>query len=310
MNPATLAGFVGVGLVVGFAAGLVGIGGGVLMVPFLYFVYESARLSVAPELQATVAHATSLFVIVPTAVVGALSYHRSGRVAWRAALPIGAFSVIGGVLGARLAILLPGELLKLVFGLFLMINAAQLTRERRGAGDHALRLSLAVTIPVGIGVGVFSALLGVGGGLVAIPLLLYVVGLSIEKVAATSLAIIMFAASAGTLTYIVSGLGQAGLPAGSLGYVNATAGVPLMIGSILTVRLGAKVNQRMNVRTLKRVFALLLFVLGLRLAIQGGLGTFGGTQAERESHGAIESSRSAMDTMGLIRSIEVDRRPT
>jgi uncharacterized membrane protein YfcA len=272
MDPAALAGFIGVGLAVGFTAGLVGIGGGVLMVPFLYFVYDAsvtgASWNLPADLHATVAHATSLLVIVPTAALGAWAYNRTGHLSWRTAVPIGLSSVVGGILGARVAILLPADLLKVAFGLFLLATAVQLTRERRGGGDRPLRLSPAVTIPTGLTVGLFSALLGVGGGLVAIPLLLYVVGLSIEKVAATSLAVITFAASAGTLTYIVSGLGDPGLPDGSLGYVHALAGLPLMAGSVLTVQLGARVNRRTNVKTLRMIFAILLFVLGLRLLAQ------------------------------------------
>lgn len=244
------------------------------MVPFLYFVYDSLAAVLGPEwtfagdLHATVAHATSLFVIVPTAAVGAWSYRRSGRVSWRTAIPLGLASIPGGILGARIAILLPADILKLAFGVFLVFTAAQLSREGKRAGERPLRLSPWVTIPVGLTVGMFSALLGVGGGLVAIPLMLYVVGLPIEKVAATSLAVIVFAASAGTLTYVASGAGHAGLPAGSLGYVHVSAGLPLLVGSLITVRLGARVNQRMKVKTLRLVFAVLLLVLGLRLVAQ------------------------------------------
>jgi uncharacterized membrane protein YfcA len=279
MNPATLAGFMAFGLVVGFTAGLVGIGGGVLMVPFLYFVYDSLATTLGPDwifagdLHATVAHATSLFVIVPTAAFGAWSYHRSGRVSWRTAVPLGLFSIPGGILGARIAILLPAAVLKLAFGVFLLFTAVQLTRDRKGGGERPLRLSPWVTIPVGLTVGIFSALLGVGGGLVAIPLMLYIVGLPIEKVAATSLAVIVFAASAGTLTYMFSGASHVGLPHGSLGYVHVSAGLPLLFGSLITVPLGARVNQRMKVRTLRLLFAVLLTVLGLRLVVQS-LGAF------------------------------------
>lgn len=270
------------------------------MVPFLYFVYDSLAGTLGPDwtfagdLHATVAHATSLFVIVPTAALGAWSYHRSGRVSWRTAIPIGVSSIAGGIVGANIAILLPASVLKLAFGVFLLVTAAQLTRERKGAGDRPLRLSPWVTIPVGLTVGIFSALLGVGGGLVAIPLLLYVVGLPIEKVAATSLAVIVFAASAGTVTYVLSGAGHPGLPTGSLGYVHVPAGLPLMIGSLVTVRLGARVNQRMNVKTLRTLFALLLLVLGIRLVMQG---------VRLVSQGTMQESRAAMVAGAEPRSI-------
>jgi uncharacterized membrane protein YfcA len=276
MSTTLVAVFIAVGLAVGFLAGLVGIGGGVLMVPFLYFIYEGPGAgwgwNVAPDVEATVSHATSLFVIVPTAIVGTIAYARSGAVAWRAAAPIAAASIIGGVVGARIAVLLPSDLLKGAFGLFLIASAIQLVTARTNTGERPARQSIWLTIPTGIAVGIFSALMGVGGGLVAIPLLLYVVGLPIQKVAATSLAVIVFAATAGTITYIVTGWDAPGLPAFSLGYVHAPAALPLMLGSVLAVRAGTRVNQRMNVRVLQRVFAVLLFVLGARLVINGLVG--------------------------------------
>jgi len=276
MSPTLVATFIGVGLAVGFLAGLVGIGGGVLMVPFLYFVYDGPGpawgWTVMPDLAATVSHATSLFVIVPTAIVGTIAYSRQGAVAWRAALPIAAASMVGGVAGARVAVLLPGDLLKSVFGLFLIASAVQLVLVQSNPGERPARQTIWLTLPTGIIVGMFSALMGVGGGLVAIPLLLYVIGLPVRKVAATSLAVIVFAATAGSLTYIVTGWAEPGLPAGSLGYVHAPAAIPLMIGSVFAVRLGTRVNQRMDVRVLQRIFAVLLFLLGARLMVQGVAG--------------------------------------
>ncbi|MGH7501385.1 MAG: sulfite exporter TauE/SafE family protein [Longimicrobiales bacterium] len=271
MAPAIQAAFIAVGLLVGFVAGLIGIGGGVLMVPFLYFVYETSfgGATVGTGEVAAVAHATSLFVIVPTAIVGVHAYARAGLVAWRAAVPIGLFSLIGGVLGARLALMLPEEALKIAFGLFLIATAIQLVLQPERRSTRPLRIDLRLMAPVGVLVGIFSAILGVGGGLVAIPLLLYFVGLGVERVAATSLAIIVFAATAGTATYMLSGSGTAGLPAGSIGYVHTVAALPLMLGAVFTVRLGTCVNQRMGTRALQWVFAIVLFSLGARLVLQG-----------------------------------------
>jgi uncharacterized membrane protein YfcA len=271
MDPAVQAAFVAVGLVVGFVAGLIGIGGGVLMVPFLYFVYETSfgGARVEPGLIAAVAHATSLFVVVPTAIVGVHSYAKAGRVAWQAAIPIGLVSLIGGVLGARIALLLPEEALRFAFGLFLIATAVQLAVQPERKGGKPLRLELYRMVPTGLAVGIFSALLGVGGGIIAIPLLLYVAGLGVDRVAATSLAIIIFAATAGTATYMLSGNALAGLPAGSIGYVHVAAALPLMLGAVLTVRLGTNTNQRMSTRALQWVFAVVLAVLGGRLVLQG-----------------------------------------
>jgi uncharacterized protein len=274
MAPPTLVLLAGVGLAVGFLSGLVGIGGGVLIVPFLYFFYAHPALSgahVAPALEASIAHATSLFIIVPTAVVGTWTYARVKLVAWRAVLPIALFSILAAAVGANLALLLPADVLRLAFGVFLLATGIQLIVRKGGPHEQPLRLTLPVTAAAGLLIGLLSALLGVGGGVVAIPMLLYVVRLDVQRVAATSLAVVAFAAAAGTITYIVNGFGDQGLPPGSLGYIHVTAALPILIGSLLTVRLGARANQRVNRRTLRYVFGSLVLVLGARLVLSSVL---------------------------------------
>jgi uncharacterized membrane protein YfcA len=260
-----------VGIVAGFVSGLVGVGGGVLIVPFLYFFYahpEWAGEAISSALEASIAHATSLFIIVPTAVLGTIAYARAQLVAWRAAVPIALVSILSAAIGANVALRLPGDVLKLAFGAFLLFTSWQLIGRKAHLVSGPLRLNLAVTVPCGLLVGLLSAMLGVGGGIVAIPLLIHVVRLDIQRVAATSLAVVTVAATAGTLTYIASGWNDPRLPAGSLGYVHATAAVPILLGSILTVRLGAWTNQQLGERTLRWIFGVLFLVLGLRLIWQ------------------------------------------
>ena len=257
-----------VGLAVGFLSGLVGIGGGVLIVPFLYFFYGHPAFSgvaVAPHLEASVAHATSLFIIMPTAVVGTLTYAKVQLVSWSAVLPIALFSVIAAALGAQLALLLPPEILKLVFGTFLIFTGAQLVGRKSTSEVKPLRLTLPVTAFTGLMVGLLSALLGVGGGLVAIPMLIYLVRLDMPRIAATSLAVVMFAAAAGTVSYAINGFGDPGLPRGSVGYVHVTAALPILLGSLLSVRWGARANQKVNRRTLRLAFGVLFALIGARL---------------------------------------------
>ncbi|HEY8483482.1 MAG TPA: sulfite exporter TauE/SafE family protein [Longimicrobiales bacterium] len=271
MTATVLLALLGVGFAVGVLAGLVGIGGGVLIVPFLYFFYGHPGwngVTVPPGLHATLAHATSLFIIVPTAVRGVLAYHRSGLVAWRVALPIAGAALLAAIAGARLALLLPAGALKAGFGLFLIGSGVQLIWGRTPEPRREPRGSPLAMAATGVGVGLLSALLGVGGGLVAIPALIYLVGLDLRRVAATSLAIVLFAAIAGTVTYVVSGWGAPGLPPGSLGYVHFAAALPILVGSILAVRWGVLINQRLPTRLLQQVFGVLLGVLGLQLAVE------------------------------------------
>ncbi|HEX6308861.1 MAG TPA: sulfite exporter TauE/SafE family protein [Longimicrobiales bacterium] len=271
MTAAALLALIVVGFAVGFLAGLVGIGGGVLIVPFLYFFYghsDWSGVSMPEVLHAPVAHATSLLIIVPTAVAGTVTYARSHLVAWRVVLPIALFSMVLAALAATIATRLPPELLKVAFGTFLLLTAAQLLTTPASRTTGPQRSGLLLAAVTGAAVGVFSALLGVGGGLVAIPLLIYVLRLDIRFVAATSLAIVAFAATAGTLTYMLTGARIAGLPAGHVGYVHVYAALPMLPGAILAARWGAKLNQRLGAKRLRWVFALLFAVLGADLIIR------------------------------------------
>jgi uncharacterized protein len=265
-----------VGLVVGVVSGLVGIGGGVLIVPFLYFFYANPAIfgvHAAPEAHIILAHGTSLFVIVPTSLRGVLAFHRRGLVEWRAVWPIGIGSVLAAVAGARLALHLPPDLLRVGFGAFLLLSGVQLALRRGVAapGDEGERAPVALPLIAlsGILVGIFSALLGVGGGIVAIPILMYLVRVEVRRVAATSMGIIAITASAGAAAYMVSGLGAPGLPPGSVGYVDIVTGLAMFLGAVTSVRWGAHLNQRLSPRALALVFAGLFILLGGRL-IAGG----------------------------------------
>jgi hypothetical protein len=270
MSAAALVALGAVGLVVGFVSGLVGIGGGVLIVPFLYFFYSNpifAGVSVPLQAQTTMAHATSLFIMVPTAIVGTITYARKGVVLWRAAVPIAVFSVLGAALGAQLAPRLPAALLQLGFGSFLLVTAADLAFGRRHAIAGDLNVSMGRAALTGLLVGVFSALLGVGGGLVAIPLMMRLMHVPLARVAATSLAIVSAAALAGATSYMLTGPTMAGLPPGRVGWVHVLAGLPILLAAMVTVRYGARANQRMQGRHLRLLFAVVFGSLGLRLIV-------------------------------------------
>lgn len=261
------------GVLVGVLSGLVGVGGGVLMVPFLYLLFSLSGWSgalVAPEQQAVVAHATSLFVILPTALSGLGAYRKSRLVSWDLALPMALGAVVAATVGAGVAASLPPHSLKLAFGLLLVLAGVRLLLRSRERAPDAAPVRRATTLAVGAGlvVGFFSALLGVGGGIVAIPILLYVMHLDIDRVAATSIGIIVFAAASGTTTYAVTGWSAPGLPSWTLGYVFLPAGLALVPGAVVGARWGALLNQRTDARVLRVLFALLFLVLGIRLVLQ------------------------------------------
>lgn len=262
------------GLVVGLLSGLVGIGGGAAMVPFLYILFEQpafSGVSIAMEHQAVVAHATSLLVIIPTALSGLREYQKARLVDWSMILPMAAGTVAAAVVGALVAERLPPELLKGGFGIFLFVTGARLLRSRRPRETslppgNRLRNGALYTA-CGAAVGLFSAVLGVGGGLVAIPLLIYVLHIELRRVAATSIGLVVFAGVAGTITYGFAGWGAPGLPTWTWGYVFLPVALALIPGAVLGARWGAAVNQRTDARLLAVVFAVLFLAMGARLVV-------------------------------------------
>ena len=264
-----------VGLAAGLLSGLVGIGGGVLMVPFLYFFYAHPAFSgirPPPDVATVAAHATSLAVILPTSVRGALAFHRAGLVEWRAVWPIGIAAAIAAVLATRLATVLPPETLRLAFGALLFFSGARLlgSRKQDDAGDaeRPLRLSFPVTAGTGTVIGGFSALMGVGGGVIGIPLLIQIVGIRLKRVAATSIGIVTLTSMAGAAAYMAVGPAAPVRPGLSVGYVDLAPALALAAGALLAVRWGTTLNRRMNPRALAAVFGALFLAQGIYLVVE------------------------------------------
>lgn len=276
----------GVGGAVGLLSGLLGIGGGILIVPFLYVVMagpEWSGLHVPGGQEAQLAHATSLALIVPTAASGLWSYHRQRLATWATILPLGLAAGAFALAGSHVAALLPSILLKVAFGLFLLVMAWRIGRDRSGRGsewaddaDPRAGIRWQGAVAGGGLVGFLSALLGVGGGVVAIPVLIHWARLDLHRVAAASLGVIVFAALAGTAGYAWAGAGVEGLPPGSLGFVHLPLWAAMLPGAVLLAPLGARWNRALPTATLRRLFGILLLVMGVYLVWDNGSALLGG----------------------------------
>jgi uncharacterized protein len=253
-----------VGGLVGVVSGLTGIGGGVLMVPFLYLLY--ARLAVPPSEATVLAHATSLAVIVPTAVRGLRAYRGVGLVRWRQALALAVPAGASAVVCARIAVHVPAQALRAGFGLFLLVVAADLLRPKAPPAAAPLegRRALLLAALLGVPVGALSAFLGVGGGLIATIGMYYLLDLPFEAVPPTSLAVIVVTAAAGSASYLLTPAGP--LPFGwVVGHVDFGHALPLAVGAVLAAPLGVRLNRRLPVTTVRRAFSVLLFLIGADL---------------------------------------------
>ena len=253
---------------VGFAGGLLGVGGSFIMTPVQYLVFTDMGIPI--DIGVKLAFGTSMMVILPTAASGTWRHHREGAVWWRAAIIMGMCGLACAFGGATLASYLPGAVLKLAFGIVVLAaGVGMLVRGPVEAGQLPKDnpwLWAAWAAPIGL----ISGLVGLGGGVLAVPVMVLALKFRIHTAIATSLAFVMFTSIGGVIGYIVNGQGIAGLPLHSLGYVHLEAWGLLAATSIGMAQLGARVTHRVPAHRLKYAFVAVMFYLGLRM-----LGVFG-----------------------------------
>ena len=251
------------GALAGTVAGLLGIGGGVIIVPVLALVFEAQ--GVHPEIVIKVAVGTSLATIVVTALSSIWAHHRRGAVRWPLVRTMTPGVVIGAFIGAWLADIISAHWLTLGIVVFLILVSLQMAMGPMSAGRD-LPGSWALRSVSGL-VGVISALVGIGGGSMHVPYLSRC-GVPVKQAIATSAAIGLPLALASSLGFMITGLDEAHLPPHSLGYVNFPAFAGVVAASILFAPLGAHLAHRLPDRVIKRLFALFLFLLALRMAFK------------------------------------------
>jgi len=257
MEPIVL--YLSLGVFAGVLAGLLGVGGGLIIVPALVAIWQANGVHSAHIMHLAVG--TSLATIVLTSISSVRAHHAHGAVAWPVFWRLAPGIVLGAALGAALAAGLPGSVLKNLFGVFELVVAMQLALGLRPKSERRL------PGPVGIGaaggvIGVVSAILGIGGGTLTVPFLTWC-GVSIQKAVATSAACGLPIAVAGSAAYVVMGWNVADLPAAAAGYVYLPALGGVAVASVLSAPLGARLAHRLSPTALKRVFALFLAALGL-----------------------------------------------
>lgn len=250
------------GAVAGVLAGLLGVGGGIVIVPALGLLLAFQGLATGCEMQ--VALGTSLGTIVFTSLASLRAHHRRGAVRWAVVRTITPGILAGTFTGTFLAARLPTSTLKVIFAVFLALVATQMLLDLRPKGRRDLP-SAAATSGVGAVVGGISSLVGIGGGTLSVPFLSWC-GVAMHEAVGTSAAIGFPIALAGALGYAVNGWGVAGRPEPSLGYLYLPAVIGIVLASILTVPLGARLAHALPVRRLRQVFAFFLLATALRMA--------------------------------------------
>ena len=246
------------GLCTGFLAGMLGVGGGMMQVPFMTFILT--RKGVAPGLAIKMAIATSMATILFTALSSLRAHHRRGAVRWDLVRGITPGIVAGGLLaGAGFFAVLKGPQLALLFAVFISFSAAQilLNRQPRPSRQMPSRLGQA---SLGGAIGLLSGLVGAGGAFIASPFMVWC-NVPMHKVVATSAAIGFPVALAATAGYVISGWTLPPALPGAFGYLYLPALAIVSLASVLTAPLGARAAHATDVRRLRQRFAVVLLCL-------------------------------------------------
>lgn len=261
--------YVCAGSCAGIMAGLLGVGGGLIIVPILAYIFTKQH--VQPGVIQHLALGTSLASIMFTSISSMLSHHKHSAVEWPIVCRITPGILAGGIFGSWIAAQLSTQFLKGLFVVFLFTVAVQLlldfkpkTQRRPGAFGFA---------SVGTLIGGISSLVGIGGGTMSVPFMLRC-NITMHNAIGTSAAIGFPIALAGAIGYAINGWTVTTLPVNSIGYINLPALCGVAFASIMTAPLGARLAHKLPVQKLKKIFAGLLILVGCKMA--AGLINFNG----------------------------------
>jgi len=253
----------GTGVGVGFASGLLGVGGGFIMTPVQYVLFTNMGMST--DVAMKMAIGTSLLVILPTVASGAWRHHKKRAVWWKAAVIMGPCGAVAAFGGATLAAHLPGEMLKIVFGVVVLACGIRMLISKPLESEQAPRDNPWLWIAWAIPVGIVTGMTGLGGGVVAVPVMVLALKFKMRHAIATSLAMIIFTSAGGVVGHIIHGLGAPNRPDYSIGYINLLSWGLLAITSIGMAQLGAMTAHRLPTRQLRWIFIAVMFYVGLRM---------------------------------------------
>ncbi|MBP8271199.1 MAG: sulfite exporter TauE/SafE family protein [Sphaerotilus sp.] len=246
------------GTFTGFLAGLLGIGGGMLMVPFMTLILSARGVDAA--LAVKMAIATSMATILFTSISSVRAHHKRGAVRWDIVRTLAPGIVLGGLLaGAGVFSLLKGTTLALVFAVFVAFSATQMLLDRKPAPTRQMPGTTG-SLGAGSVIGFISGLVGAGGGFISVPFMGWC-NVAMHNAVATSAALGFPIALANTVGYVVGGWSMPSPLPGALGYLWLPGLAIIAVASVTTAPLGARTAHAMNIQQLKKVFACTLYGL-------------------------------------------------
>jgi hypothetical protein len=249
-----------IGSIAGLISGLFGLGGGAIIVPLLIFSFIARGMP--DQIITHLAIGTSLSTIIFTALSSIYTHHQKQAIRWDIVRTLVPGILLGGLIGGLFAISLDGILLQLLFGGFLILAALQLLLYTPTVGVRSLPNTLGMSAS-GSFIGSVSAVFGIGGGTLTVPLLSFF-GVKIHQAVGTAAACGLPIALAATLAYASSSVDGIAMPEASLGFVFLPALLGIIVASLPCARLGALLAHKVDAQKLRKAFAWVTMGLGIR----------------------------------------------
>ena len=253
------------GLCAGILSGLLGIGGGIVIVPVLYFVF--INMGVSPSSAMTIATGTSLAVVIPTSMSSTWSHHIKGNIDWQMMKNWAPFMILGVVMGSYIITLVDGIYLSGLFAfiallvalnMLLRANAPALVNQLPGRPGQSIMAST---------IGFFSVMVGIGGGTLGVPTLT-AFNMAAHRAVGTAASFGLFIALPGAITLLFIANTPVDAPTMTFGLVSLPGFLTIVPISVLSAPLGALLASKIQGCWLKRVFAIVLAITGLRMLLQ------------------------------------------
>ena len=264
-NWPTFLGLVATGIFAGILAGLLGVGGGIVIVPVLFFLFQNFGAS--PESAMLVATATSLATIVPTSISSIRSHAKKGNVDFTLLKRWAPFILIGVLAGSILVTKVDGSWLTILFGLIASLSALNMLFRTGKSALFTQLPSKAGQSLMSTCIGFLSSMIGIGGGTLTVPLLT-IYNYPAHKAVGTAAAIGLIISLPGALTMLIFGTTPTDAPATTFGLVNLMGFFCIMPLTVLFAPIGVSIASKLNGAKLKKIFAIVLLITGARMLIQ------------------------------------------
>jgi uncharacterized membrane protein YfcA len=234
------------------------------MIPVMVIIFTNMGYS--EDIAVKLSFGTNLFVILFTAIGSSLAHHLKRAVWWRAAAILGVGSAVGALIGATITSqFISGGTIKIAYGGLVIIVCLGMILLKQTDIKGNPRQNLALWLSCGFSVGIISGLMGIGGGVLLVPLMIMVLNFRMHQAVGTSTGIMLFTSAAGVIGYVINGLGVEELPSFSIGYINLPAWIYLTVTSVIATQIGVRLAHRLPAKQLRWVFIAIMFYIGLKM---------------------------------------------